>query len=91
MFTDRENISFSTIKTYFYPLHFQNQLFTILGDQECKHPTSLVDRCMDDTQIGFKFAQCRPSEPVDSRGKEKCRAIILLTFIGVSLFFLLVN
>ena len=27
---------------------------------------------MDDTQIGFKFAQCRPSEPVDSRGKEKC-------------------
>ena len=72
MFTDRENISFSTIKTYFYPLHFQNQLFTILGDQECKHPTSLVDRCMDDTQIGFKFAQCRPSEPVDSRGKEKC-------------------
>ena len=38
-----------------------------LGQQACKNPVSKVDRCMDSTQIAFKFERC-PNQPTDSRG-----------------------
>ena len=39
----------------------------ISGQQTCKHPVSKVDRCMDSTQIAFRFAHC-PAEQLDDRG-----------------------
>ena len=39
----------------------------ILGQQPCRHPVSKVDRCMDSTQIAFRFASC-PAEQSDNRG-----------------------
>ena len=38
------------------------------GQQACRNPVSRVDRCMDSTQIAFKFEKC-PTEQTDSRGK----------------------
>ena len=39
----------------------------ISGQQSCRHPVSKVDRCMDSTQIAFRFANC-PAEQLDDRG-----------------------
>ena len=50
------------------------------GQQSCRNPISHVDRCMDATQIAFKFAKC-PTEQTDSRGMPTIICIAWTSFL----------